>query len=277
MTRRLYCVAVLAFLLLGGLIRADQVQDKSITVPFEILRSKHIAIKVKINGHGPYRLILDTGAPVSLVNTKTARASGMIRKNASAGFFTLFNSMGPVTIKDLRVGGLDVDGSMAVVMDHPTVELISRLLGGIQGLVGYPVWSRFKLTIDYQAQTLTLTPNGYEPGDPLESMMNAMVAAADGPAIQVLDPAAQWGLVLEKASQDDAAGVSIKKVLPGSAAAAAGLRVGDRLLTLDGRWTDTVADAFQAAALVKAGTRVLVQIRRAGKEQELSVTPRAGL
>ena len=272
--KRLSVLFLLPALLLAGFVRADEPRQHTVTVPFELLKSKHIAIKIKINGHGPYRVIFDTGAPVSLINTRTARASGMVAKNAQASFFTLFNSMGPVPIKDLRIGGLDVDGSLAIVMDHPTLDLISRILGPIEGLVGYPFWSRFKLTIDYQTQRMTFTPSGYKPDDPLEAIANAM---SDGPIVKVLRPAAQWGLVLDKAAKDETAGVSITRVMPGSAAAAAGLKAGDRLLTLDGRWTDSVADAYQAAAFVKPGETVTVAIRRAGKEHELKVTPQAGM
>ena len=50
--------------------------------------------------------------------------------------------------------------------------------------------------------------------------------------------------------------MTIKEVLPGSPAAAAGLKVGDRLLTLDGRWTDSLADLYTAAGYVKPGETV---------------------
>ena len=42
----------------------------------------------------------------------------------------------------------------------------------------------------------------------------------------------------------------MKDVLPESPAALAGIKTGDRLLTLDGRWTDTVADCYIAAGHV---------------------------
>jgi S1-C subfamily serine protease len=71
--------------------------------------------------------------------------------------------------------------------------------------------------------------------------------------------------------------VTIKEVLPGSAAATAGVKAGDRLLTLDGRWTDTLADLYTAASYVKPGTVVAVRVKRDGKEVELKVKPVAGL
>ena len=41
-----------------------------IAVPFELLKTQHMVVNVKINGKGPYRLIFDTGAPVTLINNK---------------------------------------------------------------------------------------------------------------------------------------------------------------------------------------------------------------
>jgi S1-C subfamily serine protease len=48
------------------------------------------------------------------------------------------------------------------------------------------------------------------------------------------------------------------------------------LLTLDGRWTDSVADLFQAAASIPPGTPVKAIIRRGNKERGVSIKPVAG-
>ena len=89
----------------------------------------------------------------------------------------------------------------------------------------------------------------------------------------MLAPAGQWGLRAEKDGKDEEAGVTVREVLPGGAAAAAGLKAGDRLLTIDGRWTDSVADLYEAAGRIKPGTTVKVTVKRAGKEVEPKVTP----
>ena len=55
-------------------------------VPFEIIGSKHMAVQIKINGKGPYRVIFDTGAPISLLMSKVATEAGLIKKQAATGF-----------------------------------------------------------------------------------------------------------------------------------------------------------------------------------------------
>jgi S1-C subfamily serine protease len=97
------------------------------------------------------------------------------------------------------------------------------------------------------------------------------------PPRQVLAPAAQWGMVVAKDEGDEEAGVTIKEVMPGSAAAGAGLKAGDRLLTLDGRWTDSVPDCYRAAGFARAGTSVKLTVSREGKELALIAKPVAGL
>ena len=90
-----------------------------------------------------------------------------------------------------------------------------------------------------------------------------------------LAAAGQWGFQVEK--KEKKPGVTVKEVLAGSAAAAGGLRAGDRLLSLNGYWTESVADCYRATRHVKAGTAVKVVIERKGKEMTLTVKPVAGL
>src|SRR5262249_61540860 len=37
-------------------------------VPFEMLATNHMVVRARINGQGPYRLIFDIGAPITLVS-----------------------------------------------------------------------------------------------------------------------------------------------------------------------------------------------------------------
>jgi hypothetical protein len=281
MTRVLSALALLA---VAGLVRADappkeaEAADKAVTVPFELLKTGHMTVQVKVNGKGPYKLIFDTGAPITLLNNKIAREAGLL-KDMQRPLFSFFGNMGEVSIKELQVGDQKATGVSAIVMDHPTVEAISRAFGPIDGIVGFPFFARFKMTLDYEAKTLKFVPNGFKPPDVMKAMMAAMMTGVsggdDGP--KVLSPAAQWGMLIRKNEKDEADGVEVTSVLPGGAAAKAGMKAGDRLLTLDGRWTDSVADLYTAAGYVEAGRAVAVVVKRDGKEVQLKVKPAPGL
>ena len=99
--------------------------SKPVTVPFELLRSGHMAVQVKVNGKGPYRLIFDTGAPVTLLNNRVAKEAGLL-KGVATPAFTFFGAMGNVTVRSLEVGGLEARDTSAIVMDHPVVELMGE-------------------------------------------------------------------------------------------------------------------------------------------------------
>src|SRR5207245_1188486 len=223
---------------------ADQKDAPPASVPFELLQTKHIAVKIMVNGKGPYRVIFDTGAPVLLLNNKIAKESGVLDKNAKPPLFSLFGAVGEAKIKTLEIGSLKAANLPAVVMDHPTLELVSKFLGPIEGIVGFPFFARYKMSVDYQAQRLTFVPNGYDPPDVMKAIMDTVMAmAGDKPRPpKVLTPAAQWGVLLHKDEKDLDEGITIQEVLPGSAAAQAGLQAGDRLVSLDGRGTDSLSD-----------------------------------
>jgi membrane-associated protease RseP (regulator of RpoE activity) len=250
---------------------------KPITVPFELLSSGHMAVQVKVNGKGPFRLIFDTGAPITLLNNRIAKEADLL-KGMERPLFAIFGNMGEVKVKELQVGSQKATNVAAIVMDHPTVEAISRAFGPIDGIVGFPFFARFKMTLDYQAKTMTFVPNDFKPPDVMKAMMAALMTGvtAGDEAPKVLSPAAQWGMLVRKDAGDEADGVKVTSVLPGSAAAAAGLKSGDRLLTLNGRWTDSLADLFTAAGYVQADKAVVVVVKRGGKEVELKVKPAPG-
>ena len=259
----------------------EPAQEKPITVPFEMLKSGHITVMVKVNGKGPYKLIFDTGAPLTLINNKVAKEAGLL-KDAKKPLFSLFGAMGEAKIDLLEVGDQKAENVSAMVMDHPTVEAISKAFlkeaGPIDGIVGFPFFARFKMTLDYQAKTLTFMPNGYVPPDIVKAMTAALTAEFGNPdTVKILSPAAQWGFLPSKEEKDEADGVTVKEVFPGGAAATAGLKAGDRLLTIDGRWTDTIPDLYRAAEHIKPGATVAAKVKRDGKEVTLKVKPTAGL
>jgi hypothetical protein len=271
-----YLTITLALLVAVAPSRADKPAPKPVAVKFDLLTTKHMVLQIKINGKGPYRVIFDTGAPVSLINTKTAKDSGVITKKTQKPAFSLFGPILQTSIQKLEIGDLKADAVPVIVMDHPTVQVISEILGPVEGIIGFPFFARYRMTLDYQAKELTFLPSGYVPADILETLL-AAVLGRDKPDAKILAPAALWGFVVDKAKDDEEAGVVVKEVLPTGAAARSGLKAGDRLLTLDDRWTDSVVDCYTAAGFVKAGTAVKIVIKRQGKEKELMVTPQAGL
>lgn len=252
--------------------RAAPPQREASVVDFELIATKHIAIQIKVNGHGPYRVIFDTGAPAVLLSNKIADEAEL-RKSTRRSDATKAAFPGQHSCRSIELGDLKVDNVPAIVFDHPTIKAIEKIVGPIEGIVGYPLFGRFAVTVDYSKKQLTLVPNGHVPDDVNAAMMKSLFARSKvGP---VIVPAGQWGL--EVAKSGDQPGVEVTRVLAGSAAAAAGLQVGDRLVTAGGRWTESIEDCFRVAAETPVGRPVTIGVSRAGRPLTLSLTPRAGL
>ena len=208
--RTILCVS-LSLAVLALPLGADTKPKKAgpVVVPFELLASGHMAVKVKANGKGPFLLIFDTGAPISLVNNKLAKEAGLL-KGVAKPAFTMFGSMGEVKIKTLQVGDATANDVSAIVMDHPTVALIAEKLDKpICGLVGFPFFARFKMTIDYEKKTMTLVPSGYKPQDGMQAMTMLMLA---GPGKRHLAPAAQWGVMASISNRSSPVALPTRRV-----------------------------------------------------------------
>ena len=259
-----------------------KLDDKAIVVPIELLPSRHFVVLVKLNDKGPYRLILDTGAPLTIINSKVAKEAGLTKKAGGGGGILglLGGGVDQIQVGKMQVGDVVAEKSGAVVMDHPTVQAISDAFekesGPIAGIIGFPFFARFAMTVDYQKKEVTFKPNGYKPGDYMQDLMASMMKIEEKNKPRVVSPAGLWGFAVEKEKSDEAEGVTVKTIFADGAAAKGGLKVGDRVLTIDGRWTDSLGDTILAASLIKPGKAVAVSVKRDGKEVKLTITPTTG-
>ena len=81
------------------------------------------------------------------------------------------------------------------------------------------------MSIDYEKKLITFEPDEYVPGNAIETMVKRLTAPKTvRDAANVLAPAGILGIKVEKAKGDEAAGVLIKEVMPGTPAASAGSR-----------------------------------------------------
>jgi hypothetical protein len=269
-------VLLLAFLLFPAFGYAGD-DEKPVTVPFDTLKTQHMTIQVKINGKGPFRMIFDTGAPFTLLNNKVAKAADVFPKDFKQPFFAIFGSVGEFKMKSLEIGDLKVTDLSTMVMDHPTVGAIANALGPIEGIVGFNFFAKYRMTLDYQAKTMTFVPTKYEPKNMMDNLTSILMANQNPNNKKVLAPAGLLGFKVEKGNDDTEPGVTIKNVFADSPAAKAGFKEGDRLLILDGRWTDSVADCYAAAAVLKPGAAVDATVSRDGKDVKLKLTPQSGI
>lgn len=244
-------------------------------VPFVMLPSNHMLVEAKINGKGPYRLIFDLGAPITLLSNRASEASGVVDAGAPKAF--LFGMRGEAEIGKLEAGGLLAEKLPVIVFDHPILTALGDALGRrIDGIIGFTLFARYRTTIDYQTHKMTFEPVDYQVRDLLKDLPDKML----GPKVareRVLSPRGVWGIRLGRPTGGlDDPGVPVAAVDDGSPAQRGGLKPGDIITTLDGRWTASIADVFAAAADADPGRPAEVVILRDGKEMTLTVTPADG-
>jgi hypothetical protein len=248
---------------------------KEFVIPFEQLSSGHIAIQVKLNGKGPFRMIFDTGAPGVMFSGKAAKEAGIISKDARPGLLGQYSTdIKPVAV---QIGDFKIDGVVPHVCDHPTVQSLASALGPLEGLVGFDVFSPDRLSIDYQAHTIIVLPANEQRIFNYVKEDKEMITNLLHSTTAYVAPAALWGFTVGKNKGDAGTGVDVITVEPSSAAAEAGLRAGDRLLSIGHRWTDSEADVYCAAGFIWPGKQVSLVVRRGQNEITLSARPREGL
>jgi PDZ domain/Aspartyl protease len=244
-------------------------------VPFEMLPTNHMLVEARINDKGPFRLIFDLGAPITLVSNRASEVSGVFKADAPRSF--LFGMRGEAEVDKIQAGELTAAKLPVIVFDHPVLGALGDAVGRrIDGIMGFTFFARYKTTIDYQAHRMTFEPVDFKVRDLLKDLPERLM----GPRVarrRVLAPLGIWGLRLGEPTGDlDSPGVAIAAVDDGSPAHRAGLKPGDVLTSLDGRWTTSIADVFHAAADAEPGRQAAVVILRDGKELTLTVTPAEG-
>ncbi len=252
--------------------------DKGIAksvVPFTMLPTNHMLVEARINDKGPYHLIFDLGAPITLLSNRVSEAAGVVKPGAPRSF--LFGMRGEAEVSKLQVGELKATKLPVIVLDHPVLAALEEMTGRqIDGLMGFTFFAHYKTTIDYHAHEMTFAPIDYQVRDLMKELPDRLL----GPKVarrRILAPLGLWGFRLgEPIGGLESPGVPIVEVYPGSAASRTGLRQGDVLITLDGRWIASIVDVFHAVARIEPGRDTTIVVRREGKDQTLTIRPSDG-
>ncbi|MGH9841361.1 MAG: aspartyl protease family protein [Blastocatellia bacterium] len=128
------------------------------TIPFELVNHRPF-IKLTINGKGPLRFVIDTGASLSVLSDKTAAKLG-IRPVARGGNARAVGGTGsfPITyglLDSIQVGETRIE---AIPIYLRTVHHDSSTPENerADGYIGLSVLANYAVTIDYQAREITL-------------------------------------------------------------------------------------------------------------------------
>lgn len=259
---------------------ADKKAETKFEVPYRLTDTKHVHVRAKLNGKGPFNFILDTGAPAVFVTKAVAKKVGLEEDKKGWGTFDKF----------VIEGGLTVDKAQARVEDLYQLDGMNGLgLAGVElhGVIGYNVLAKFRITYDFTADKLTFVPLDFDPpevksigkggsqgGLELVGTMMKTLAPLLGvtPNFEV-KPGGFVGVELEEKEKK----VFVKAVLKGSPAEDAGLKAGDRLDEVKGSSIDGMNDVARLFGKAEVGDKVKVTVERGGETKTVTVKLGGGL
>lgn len=134
----------------------------SATVPFELLNN-HTYVQVKVNGKGPYRFLCDTGGE-NVITPELARALELKAEGAFQGQGVGEKSadVALTKIDSIALGGVSLTGQVFAVFPLSDLSKVEGIQ--VDGLVGYELFKRFTVKVDYANNRLTFSLP-YAPAD----------------------------------------------------------------------------------------------------------------
>jgi hypothetical protein len=127
----------------------------STTVPFTLVNG-HIYLQVRLDGKGPFEFLCDTGG-ANIVTPEVAKSLGLESAGTlqGRGVGEKSEDVGLTKVKSLQVGEVTLCDQVFYV--SPLADLAKAEGLSPQGLIGYEVFKRFVVTVDYENDRLTLT------------------------------------------------------------------------------------------------------------------------
>jgi membrane-associated protease RseP (regulator of RpoE activity) len=278
--KKLWSYAALAALCLAPPAWADEpAKPEKIEVPYRLTVAKHILVRAKINGKGPFNFILDTGAPALFVSTEVCKQLGVKPDDNGWGSFDRFEIEGGVVLTKAK----------GRVEDPFQLKGMNSLgLAGckLHGVIGYNILAHYRMEIDVTTDKMVWTPLAWKPVAPTGlggkaaggvdamSMMVDLAVALIGKQ-EIPEPQTRGFYGLELA--ENKGGAQVTAVVADGPAAKAGLKVGDLLTSFDGTDVESIADIHKAAAKLLKDKEVKLTVKRGEAKIDLTLKTGEGL
>jgi hypothetical protein len=125
----------------------------SATIPFELINN-HIYIDARVNGR-PFHVMLDS-AGFNVLTPATAEAMGLASEGSfqARGTGEKTESFGLTRVQEVQIGGATIRNQAFYVLPFRDLEKVEGV--PLPGLLGFEVFKRFVVRIDYTGRQVTL-------------------------------------------------------------------------------------------------------------------------
>ncbi len=268
---RFFCAAALVALAPAFAAAPPARKLDSFQVPYRLTDTKHVLVRVKINGKGPFNFILDTGAPALYVATAVCGKLGIKSDARGWGDFDRLEIEGGIGLRKVR----------GRVEDPHQIEGMNQLgLAGVplHGVIGYNLLARYRLTFDFTRDKMVWTALDFDPPLPRIGAQKGVDALAGMAKLagtllgKQLEREVRFRGFLGAELVEKDGTVTVRSVLPDGPAAAAGLKKGDTVAAIDGKQIASITATEQHLRRRGPGGKVDVTVRRDGREVSYPVT-----
>lgn len=250
-------------------------------VPFRLGPTKHILVRARINGRGPYNLVVDTGAPVVVLAKKLAEPVGIELDETHWADVKLFELEGGIALENLAVRFDDL---------YQLEGMNGLGLAGVEihGLLGYPVLARYRIEFDFTKTKMLWTPLANKPEElprrpggamgsaglqALGAVMKGLGKFIGADQLPTAKPRGFAGLSLVV----DRGRLSVTNVVKDGPADRAGIQVGDIVRQAGGKDLASVEAFGIAVGAIAPGQSLILRISRGDSDQDVTIELSEGI
>jgi predicted aspartyl protease len=133
-------------------VRLNIKPDESTTLKFDFVNRHLIVIPVVLNGSGPYKFLLDTGAGITVISKRLANnlnlPNGRSESVSSAGGYIAVEMR---RLQTLHMGDIRITDPEVAVADFDLMKSMK-----VDGILGGDRLKFFRVSIDYSKQTVRI-------------------------------------------------------------------------------------------------------------------------
>jgi predicted aspartyl protease len=127
-------------------------QQSAETIGYKPDWTERMTVPVSIDGQGPYRFIVDTGAERTAISRQLASTLALSPgRTATVHSMTEVSRISTVVIPDLQIGGRSVNDIHALALDRSDM--------GAPGMLGVDSLQRQRVVFDFGRQEMTISPS----------------------------------------------------------------------------------------------------------------------
>jgi hypothetical protein len=135
------CISVLAIIPLAAFAVPAHPQHETSSVKLLIVSGKPVVDQIYLDGHGPYRFLLDLGSQTNQLEPELARKLGLLWRSE----VVLYTPSGPAAVPAGKIGKVTLGGLETFNQEFLIAHCsdLANLAAPIQGVLGQEFLSHF--------------------------------------------------------------------------------------------------------------------------------------